>query len=229
MNYDASIIVPCKGRLGHLSLTLSTMLDQEFAGTFEVVVVDYGCPDSTAAWVCGYDEAIRPGNLRCVQVVHNAQVFNLSRARNCGACSCQSKYLAFADADHMLRPDWLRTMVKLLHRKGAVLCRPKRMRGPCAALAVMWTDAFHAVRGYDESLQGWGHEDTDLHERLATVGQVVTYDAKAFVEPIPHDDLDSVRYYDSKDKLGSWRQNKRQAERRDRNGLMVNPSGYGQL
>ena len=43
-----SLITTCKNRLPHLKQTLPLMLRQPRA---EVIVVDYGCEQGTAAWV----------------------------------------------------------------------------------------------------------------------------------------------------------------------------------
>ena len=50
-----SIIPTCKGRLHHLRETLPSMLAQDYAGDWEIVVVDYDCPDGTFEWVKSLD------------------------------------------------------------------------------------------------------------------------------------------------------------------------------
>ena len=34
----------------------------------------------------------------------------------------------------------------------------------------MWADDFHRVRGFDETFEGWGFEDSDLAVRLLNAG-----------------------------------------------------------
>ena len=51
----ASIITTCKGRLHHLRRTLPCMLAQGCDFAYEVVVVDFGCPQGTFDFCRGLD------------------------------------------------------------------------------------------------------------------------------------------------------------------------------
>ena len=69
-----AFVVTCKGRLHHLKETLPLIVKQE---PDEIVVVDYGCPDGTAAWV-----AVNFPRVKIVQF--DSPSFNVSHARNLG-------------------------------------------------------------------------------------------------------------------------------------------------
>lgn len=71
-----SIITSCKSRLGHLKQTLPHFVTQ--ADT-EVIVVDYSCPEQTAAWVKqNYPKVI-------LVEVPGQPYFCVNHARNLGA------------------------------------------------------------------------------------------------------------------------------------------------
>jgi glycosyltransferase involved in cell wall biosynthesis len=109
----ASVIVPCKGRLHHLRRTLPNMLAQQCDFGYEVIVVDYSCPQETYDWCCG----LNVRNLTVLKVLDDAESFNHSRCRNCGACNAVGSVLAFVDADVRLEPDWLQTATRCPFRK----------------------------------------------------------------------------------------------------------------
>jgi glycosyltransferase involved in cell wall biosynthesis len=77
-----AIVTTCKSRLDHLKQSLPNMISQ---GAHEVIVVDYDCPEGTAAWV----EKHHPG----VRVVRATDPigFCLSRARNLGIAAAQAE------------------------------------------------------------------------------------------------------------------------------------------
>ncbi len=88
-----SLITTCKNRLPHLKQTLPLMLQQPHA---EVIVVDYGCEQGTAAWVKEHHPAAK-----LVQV-NDDPVFCVARARNMGAKNASHELLCFVDADVLL-------------------------------------------------------------------------------------------------------------------------------
>ena len=133
---------------------------QSYGFEYRVIVVDYGDPDECFHW-CRREGAER---LQAIRVNDNLRHFNLSRARNCGAVYARAPILAFVDADTLLHEDWLATVVELIREPGTtVVCSSQDLvglRGICAVRS----SVFHAVRGYDEGMTGWGFEDNDLNQ-----------------------------------------------------------------
>lgn len=210
-----SVIVTCKGRLHHLKRALPTMLAQELSEAYEVIVVDYGCPQQTFAWCQSLDE----GRLVAARVLRGTDTFNLSRARNCGAA------VAFVDADMRLRPSWLRAaaLPVLEGRVGLACARISGRRdwdrsGTCVVNA----DLFHRVRGYDETFEGWGMEDTDFYDRCTQHARRVRFWG-LLLSPIRHGNDQRVRFYGEKVIDSSQRANQARQAKRDQ----VNPAGYG--
>jgi glycosyltransferase involved in cell wall biosynthesis len=129
----------------------------------ELIVVDYSCPDGTGNWV----EGASP-QARLVRVPGQAG-FNASRARNHGAAAATGDWLFFVDADILLKPEaleklrpalkagcfytpWLKDVSEeVVQAYGTFLCRAAD---------------FAAIDGYDEVLEGWGGEDSDIYMRL---------------------------------------------------------------
>lgn len=217
-----SVIVTCKGRLRHLQHTLPSALDQTGSVSYEVIVVDYGDPDDCFSWVRnqGLDR------LRAVRVFENTDYFNLSRARNCGANAATGRILCFVDADSILHQSFMDFATRQLRSGDAVLVvraayrRAWTVCGLCAVTA----DVFHAVRGYDESFEGWGPEDHDFYQRVSNHGRVSHFPRWLYPGTISHSNDERSRFYKTKDLRKS------SDEICARMGVahrVVNPNGYG--
>jgi len=217
----ASIIVTCKGRLHHLRQTLPTIVAQVCPFEFEVIVVDYGCPQGAFEWC----RELNAASLLAVRVLDGITPFNLSRARNIGAAHSAAGVLAFVDADMRLAPTWLAAACRSILAGRAGLCRPANLRagpdraGTCAVRAAL----FHQVRGYDEQCQGWGFDDDDFYRRVTRLARCAWY-APGLIWPIRHDDQARTAHYDELSILASAERNREYLARRQN---LVNADGYG--
>jgi glycosyltransferase involved in cell wall biosynthesis len=186
-----SLITTCKGRLSHLKLSLPQFVR---AGAQEVIVVDYDCPDR-----CG--EYVR-ANFRSAKVVtHTAKpYFSAAEARNSGAAVAQGEYLFFADADLIVGDDFLED-VRGLHPKWDPLMLFKmpgdryddaRLTGSC----LIASNIFRQVGGYDEAIEGFGHEDTDLYRAVERLNcTIFDLDATGIMTSLTHPDTMRTKYH----------------------------------
>ncbi len=221
---QASIIVPCKGRLHQLRRTLPHMLAQVCDFAYEVIVVDFDCPQGTYDWC----RELNVKALAAVKVLDNAEQFSHSRSRNCGARVARGMALAFVDADVRLAPGWLSAATWSIRegRAGLVTvancgsAKGRKCIGTCAISA----DLFHALRGYDEALCGWNGEDMDLYGRAHARAKRGYY-APNLVMPIEHGDNERVAFQAEKNIKASSARNAAYLERR---AGPVNPQGFGQ-
>jgi glycosyltransferase involved in cell wall biosynthesis len=97
-----SVVVPTRGRAAYLEVTLDSLLDQRTETSYEIVVVDDGAPDATAAVV-----AARPA----VRHVAHGKARGLNAARNTGLQESQAELIAFVDDDVLVPPGWLDALV----------------------------------------------------------------------------------------------------------------------
>ena len=221
-----SVVAYCKGRLEHLKHSLPMWMKQEFKPV-EIIVVDYGCPDGTAAWV----EENFP-SVRVIRVTEGADTWNPSRARNVGCITAAGDYLAISDADFMPPPDYLSRMkdkidagnnlVNLAAYNWPGLIGQPAVNGTC----VVSSSLYREVRGYDESIERYGYEDIEFYERCKVAGAVIGYFNNALC--LHHTDEDRVQFFNEKNKGVSESQN--YAWMKSRSGLQpTNPDGYGKL
>jgi cellulose synthase/poly-beta-1,6-N-acetylglucosamine synthase-like glycosyltransferase len=119
-----SVIVPARDAAATLGRTLRAIAGQVGVESFEVIVVDNGSLDDTAA------VAERAG----ARVVRRARGGGPGTARNSGAAAASADLLAFTDADCEPDPSWLAAGLAALASatlvQGAVIADPRAELGP---------------------------------------------------------------------------------------------------
>ncbi|WP_066380900.1 glycosyltransferase family 2 protein, partial [Anabaena sp. CA = ATCC 33047] len=98
-----SAIICTHNRDNYLGAAIDSLLAQEFAGEFEVVVVDNGSSDRTREVA-----EQRASNSRFKYVFEST--LGLSVARNTGARVAQAEILAYLDDDAVATPHWLQVL-----------------------------------------------------------------------------------------------------------------------
>lgn len=158
-----SIIVPCKKRLSHLAKTMH-YFRQQIGVVYEVIIVDYNCPDGTQKWVV--DNFTKDSRIKAIKADVTEDEWNLSAARNIGYKHSQFDILCFLDADTFLQRSYLqrhkRGMADGMFYSGTI--------GHCSGCCIIHKKDFEKVGGYNELLQGWGSEDLDIYQRLVNSG-----------------------------------------------------------
>jgi glycosyltransferase involved in cell wall biosynthesis len=182
-----SIITTCKGRLAHLRQSLPRCLAQPDS---ESIVVDYDCPDGTAAAVARDFPAAR------VVAVHGAPVLSIARGRNQGAAVAQGEWLVFLDADILIAPDFVSRLKPILQRGRIYRFGPSKGRvtgtnGSC----ILHRSDYAASGGYDEAMECYGGEDNDFYYRLELLGvPSELLDLSLIDAVVAHDDAARVRF-----------------------------------
>ena len=106
-NPQISAIVCTHNREQYLGAAIDSLLAQEFAGDFEVIVVDNASSDRTRE-VVGERLSEKTPDER-LRYVYEATI-GLSTARNTGARAAQSSILAYLDDDAIASPQWLQVL-----------------------------------------------------------------------------------------------------------------------
>jgi glycosyltransferase involved in cell wall biosynthesis len=94
-----SIVVPAYNEAAYLPTSIASLQQQDFAGPYEIIVVDNNSTDDTAVVARGYD----------VRVVSESQQ-GVCAARQRGAEAAAGEILVSVDADTSYPPHWLRTI-----------------------------------------------------------------------------------------------------------------------
>jgi glycosyltransferase involved in cell wall biosynthesis len=189
-----SVVIPAYNEESYLAGCLEAVLAELAAnsdrGSFELIVVDNGSADQTAAIA---------GRFPGVKVV-NEPYKGLTRARQRGLQEAQGAILAYVDADTRMPGGWVRRVLDKFNDDQVVcvsgpyvyhdITRTKaalvRMYWRLIAAPAYWltgymavggnfaarADALAKIGGFDTTISFYG-EDTNIARRLANVGCVV--------------------------------------------------------
>lgn len=192
-----SVIIPAYNAAWCVRRAVDSVLAQDFHD-YELIVVDDGSQDDTAAVLASYGDALR---------VMSKANGGLSSARNMAIAAVRGEYVAFLDADDWWMPDKLARQVAMMEfRPELVFCstatavRTPEGLGlpdwPCGAgtgsvlerifrenayvagsgsSVLARREAFAHVGGFDETLSSL--EDIDMWMRLASVGEYACINA----------------------------------------------------
>jgi glycosyltransferase involved in cell wall biosynthesis len=216
------MVVTCKGRLAHLRQTLPQLLNQQCSCKLQVLAVDYDDPDGSF----DYCMNLAHPRLSAIRVLDNAGLFNLSRARNCGANALPTDILCFVDADSLVHPDFVELATEPI-RAGRAALTKRDFRDKyytTFGLCCVRTQTYHDVRGYDEAFEGWGPEDMDFYYRIGRISPVMHFQPWLYPETLSHSDMERTRFHKTKDRVASSFEIAKQVACRDRT---INPDGYG--
>lgn len=187
-----SVVVPTRGRAQLLERCLDALAAQTLEpAAFEVLVVDDGHSDTTAAQVQARAAKLPPGHLRYLRPAHGT---GPAAARNTGWRAALGAVIAFTDDDTVAQPDWLAEgeqallghpgwvglagRVAVPHPPDQPLTDHARMTQGLETAMFVTANAFvrrkalARVQGFDERFQRPWREDADLQFRLAALGPV---------------------------------------------------------
>ncbi len=178
-----SVVIATKDRAEYLHRTLVSLETQAGAPPFEIVVVDNGSTDTTAAVV----EQWRTRAPFILSYVTEPQP-NRAKARNRGVEAARGEYLLFCDDDVQAPPGWIAAHAAAHRGDGEyvvngpilnVLSYEDRPRPSvanysraflCTCNVSVSKRAFIGVGGFDEAFELYGWEDTELGLRLRRSG-----------------------------------------------------------
>ena len=129
-----SIVVPAYNEAGYLGCSLTSLQDQDFAGPYEIIVVDNNSTDDTAAVAAGYG----------VRVVNEPEQ-GVCAARQRGAEVSNGEIIVSVDADTVYPSDWLSTIDERFTASEEIVA----VAGPCRfGNPSWWSKSFphHDVR-----------------------------------------------------------------------------------
>lgn len=123
---EMAVVIPAWNAAPTLAEQLDALVRQDFAGSWELVVVDDGSSDRTVAIAEGYADRLP------LRVISTGRVRGPAYARNVGAAATTAPRLGFVDADDVVADDWLRIVRARLEDHAAVASRfdDERLNAP---------------------------------------------------------------------------------------------------
>ena len=113
-----SVVIPLYNKEKSIAQTLECVLNQTYKD-FEVIVVDDGSKDNSAAIVAQFTDT----RIHLIRQENGG----VSAARNRGIEEAQGKYVAFLDADDVWLTDHLESLVNLIRQYSQCRACPQTM------------------------------------------------------------------------------------------------------
>ncbi len=205
---QVSVIIPFHNGSPLTRKCLSTLLPALSSVSAEILLVDNGSEDETAAWLKSLPTAIR--------ILRNEQNLGFAHACNQGALASRGRYLLFLNNDTEVSPEWIAPLLKAIEQPGigVIGCkllypdgtiqhagiemiqgvpdhpfrhapadfpdanRPREMDMVTGACLLMPRKLFFPLLGFDEAFLN-GVEDVDLCLRARMAGYRVFYEPRA--------------------------------------------------
>ena len=229
-----SFCTTCKGRLYHLRQTLRRNIDDHSScEDVEFVLLDYNSKDGMADWV----KATFPQEIASGRLVYfherTREYYDSSLAKNVAKAASSGEIICNLDADNFTTPDYADTIRRVL------LGDPKRFitHGTIEYVGgrvTMWRKDFIKIRGYDESLVGFGYDDCDVKNRARAMGLEEYQLPLPSTQSLANTDEERVCHMGPPDPSRSWGEIRYQyhyaniEKCRTRGAdVVVNPSGFG--
>jgi len=131
MTYRLSVVIPCYNEAAYVAEAIRSLQRQEYAGTYEIVVVDNNSTDTTAA--IARDLGVR---------VVTEPVPGVCNARQTGTLASSGEIVISTDADTSHPPDWLAKIDRSFRAGDDVVA----VVGPCRYQdGPLWGRAFARV------------------------------------------------------------------------------------
>jgi glycosyltransferase involved in cell wall biosynthesis len=96
-----SVVVPARDSASTIAVQLEALQAQTYRGDWEIVVVDNGSTDATAAIAHTFAERLP------LRIVDGSAVSGLNAVRNLGFEASRGDLIAYCDADDVASPGWL--------------------------------------------------------------------------------------------------------------------------
>ncbi|MBI4309946.1 MAG: glycosyltransferase [Candidatus Omnitrophica bacterium] len=216
-----SVIIPAYNAAPTIARTLEALACQDYKDPFEVIVVDDGSTDHTAAVAQSFSW------VRCARQDNAGP----AAARNHGARLAQGLYLCFTDSDCIPHPDWISCLLRGFGAKDiAVVCGSYGIANPGSLLAsgihgeiifrhrhlmpdfpkafgsynfCVRKEVFDRVGGFQAGYRQASGEDNDLSYRILAAGGRLYFERQALVDH--YHTTRTAKYLKEQFRHGFWR------------------------
>lgn len=205
MKFDASVVIVSRDRRELLSNTLDSLIDQDFRGKYEIILVDDGSKKDDL------ESLVAQKKKKFKNLVYARQgQLGPAPGRNLGAKLAKSSIILFTDNDCLPEKNWLKNSISVFDDKNIVAFEgkiytdqrelftnaPENLSGGKFMTANMGyrKKVFDKLGGFDERFGFW-REDSELAFRAMEKGRVIFAEKTAVYHPKrPEPAVATLRY-----------------------------------
>ena len=163
--------ITCMNRLHHLQQTLEKNIrDNYLPNEVEFVLLDYNSQDGLDEWIRqNMQQYIDIGILIYYKTLEPVYYFR-SHSRNMAFRLANAEILCNLDADNFLGNGFASFMIEEFSKQNSIFYTSDDSSHDIFGRICVKQNDFLSIKGYNESLQGYGYEDVDLFDRLIKNG-----------------------------------------------------------
>lgn len=196
--YKISFCTVSMDRLSHIQKCLvKNILDNIDYPNLEFVLLDYNSKDNLGEWVNRNLREYIEKRILVYFKTSEPKHFNQSHSKNLCHKLATGDILCNLDADNYTGKGFAYSINEQYNKDFDIYLTPNRLKlkdgsGMLGRICLSKKD-FIKVKGYDETLKGWGYEDLDLKYRVRKTGaKEVFIDNLDFLSCIKHDDKERI-------------------------------------
>ncbi len=180
-------------RLEYLRKTLPKNIEDNLGyRNIEFLLLNYNSKDNLDDWVNSeMKEYLDSGILKYYKTV-KPKYFLMSHSKNVIAKKANGDIICNVDADNFIGDGFAFHINKAFQNNPNIVLVVDKEKGSkdCFGRICIWRDDFLKIKGYDESMKGYGFEDFDLRNRLSFLGRKEVFIRnKRFLNALEHDDF----------------------------------------
>ena len=162
-----SFCITCMNRLHHLQETLKKNIEDNYLpDDVEFVLLDYNSKDGLEQWVQQNMQFYIDIGILSYYKTTEPQYYLRSHSRNMVFRLASGNILCNLDADNFLGKGFAVEMIKEFEQKRNIFYTSDLSSSDAYGRVCVLKNDFLSIRGYDEKLVGYGHEDRNLFLRL---------------------------------------------------------------
>ena len=187
--------ITCMNRLCHLQETLEKNIqDNYLPDEVEFVLLDYNSTDSLEQWVQQNMQSYINSGILVYYKTCEPEHYRRSHSRNMVFCLANAEILCNLDADNFLGEGFASFMIDEFNKNDRIFYTSNAGGGDIVGRVCVRKEDFMAIKGYNETIQSYGFEDTDLFIRLDKHGLIhKEFDNPDFFNCVIHSDEERVK------------------------------------
>ncbi len=197
--FKISFCITCMNRLMHLKKTLPINIKNAFndSENIEFILLDYNSTDGLSDWVKStMIPEIENQKLKFFQTFE-PESYHFSHSRNMAFTLATGDILVNIDADNFIGKGFAKLILDNM-AEGFYMAVEEKQFGEnnfkdALGRICVWKKDFLEIRGYDESMVGYGFDDADLKFRLKkNYLKLIPFSNPKFLKSIKHDNRNRV-------------------------------------
>jgi hypothetical protein len=199
-NYKISICTTCMGRTHDLKVTLPKNIEDNLDyPNLEFVVLNYNSNDDLDEWIKrDMAKYIDSGILKYYKTTE-PKYYSMSHSRNIAFKVASGEIVNNVDADAFTNKGFATYLNKLANQQKEKVIFAKGRRMMRGRLGFYKNEFIELLGGYDENLNGYGHDDHDIKDRAWGLGFKMYWFGGAFHDGIKTEKVQKIKNMEVKD------------------------------